>query len=101
MLSREAFDQSIRDLFAQPRTLVFGAETADAARRRFAIALMRLVARTAGDVLVVTHGTVLTLFVAETTGVEPYAFWKRQQMPFAVSLTLPDLRLERTIVLND
>jgi broad specificity phosphatase PhoE len=100
MLSRAAFDQSIRDLFAQPRTLVFGAETADGARRRFTIALMRLVARTAGDVLVVTHGTVLTLFVAETTGVEPYAFWKRQQMPFAVNLTLPDLRLERTTFLG-
>jgi broad specificity phosphatase PhoE len=97
MLSREAFDQNIRDLFARPGERVFGAETANQARRRFTAALMRLVTRTGGDVLVVSHGTVITLFVAEATGVEPFAFWKRQEMPFAVSLSLPELRLERTI----
>lgn len=100
MLSREAFDQNIRDLFARPGALVFGAETADQARRRFTMALMRLVTRTTGDVVVVTHGTVMTLFVAEATGVDPFAFWRRQQMPFAVRLTLPELRLESTTFLG-
>ena len=101
MLPREEFDEAIRDLFARPGELVFGAETADQARRRFTMAVMRLLARAAGDVVVVTHGTVMSLFVAEATGLEPFAFWKRQQMPFAVSLTLPELRLDRTIALSD
>jgi len=100
MLSREQFEQNIRDLFARPTQLVFGAETADQARRRFTMALMRVVSRTTGDVMVVTHGTVMTLFVAEATGLEPFAFWKRQQMPFAVTLTLPELQLETTTFLT-
>jgi broad specificity phosphatase PhoE len=97
LLSRDEFERRVRDLFARPGELVFGAETADQARRRFTVAAMRLVIASAGDVIIVTHGTVMTLFVAEATGIEPFAFWKRQQMPFAVTLTLPDLRLERTI----
>ena len=100
ILSREAFEQKIRDLFARPGELVFGAETADHARRRFTAALMRLVTREPGDVVVVSHGTVMTLFVAEVTGVEPFAFWKRQQMPFAVMLTLPELELDATVFLE-
>lgn len=94
MLSREAFDAKIRDLFARPSELVFGAETADQARRRFTLALMRVVARVPDDVVAVTHGTVMTLFVAEATGIEPFAFWKRQEMPCAATLVLPELRLE-------
>lgn len=100
LLSREAFDQNIRDLFARPDDCVFGAETPNQARRRFTLAVMRLVTRTAGDVVVISHGTVITLFVAEATGLEPFAFWKRQQMPFGVTLTLPELRLERTIFIE-
>jgi broad specificity phosphatase PhoE len=101
MLSRDTFEQSVRNLFARPTELVFGAETADQARRRFTLAVMRLVTRSISDVMIVTHGTVMTLFVAEATGVEPFAFWKRQEMPFAVTLTLPELRLAGTTSLND
>jgi hypothetical protein len=46
------------------------------------------------------HGTVMTLFVAEVAGVEPFAFWKRQEMPFAVTLTLPELALAGTTFLS-
>ena len=94
LLSRDEFEQKIRELFTRPSDLVFGAETADQARRRFTMALMRLVTRVTGDLVVVTHGTVMALFVAEATGVEPFGFWKRQEMPFAVTLTLPALALE-------
>jgi broad specificity phosphatase PhoE len=90
-MSRDAFDRRIRELFARPAERVFGAESADEARRRFTIALMRLVTRAAGDVVVVSHGTVITLFVAGAAGVEPFAFWKNLEMPCAVTLTLPDL----------
>jgi broad specificity phosphatase PhoE len=93
MLPRDDFERKIRDLFARPAELVFGAETADQARRRFTRALMPLLARSTGDVVAVSHGTVMTLFVAQATGVEPFAFWKRQEMPCAVTLTIPELRL--------
>ena len=100
MLSRDVFERRIAELFSKPDQLVLGAETADQARRRFTAAVMRLLTRHAGDVIVVSHGTVITLFVAEVAGVEPFAFWKRQEMPFAVTLTLPELRLERTTFLT-
>jgi broad specificity phosphatase PhoE len=100
MLTRDAFEQKIRELFARPNDLIFGVETADQARRRFTMAVMRLVVLQQGDVMVVTHGTVMALFVAEAAGMDPFALWRRQEMPCAVTLTLPDLRVERTTTLN-
>jgi broad specificity phosphatase PhoE len=99
-MSRDAFEQKVRDLFACPAERVFGAESADQARRRFTMALMRVVTRASGDLVVVSHGTVMTLFVAEVAGVEPFGFWKRQEMPFAVTLTLPELQLTGTTFLS-
>jgi broad specificity phosphatase PhoE len=93
LIEREAYEERIRDLFARPSERVFGAESADEARRRFTMAVMRLVTSSRGDVVAVTHGTVLTLFVAEAVGVEPFAFWRRLGLPCAVTLSLPDLKL--------
>ncbi|MGH9350441.1 MAG: histidine phosphatase family protein [Vicinamibacterales bacterium] len=101
LLSREAFEQRIRELFDRPNEVAFGAETAEEARRRFTTALMPIVARAEGDVVVVTHGTVMSLFVADATGAEPFAFWKRQEMPCAVTLRLPELTLEGATFLTD
>lgn len=93
MLSRDQFEDRVRQMFARPHELGFGTETAEQARRRFSMALMRLVARSSNDVIAVSHGTVMTLFVAEATGVEPFAFWKSLEMPCAVTLELPELRV--------
>lgn len=93
MLSRDQFEARIRELFARPSELVFGAETADQARRRFTLALMRLITRAPQDVVVVSHGTVMTLFVAEAAGVDPFSFWTRLDMPCAVTLSIPELEL--------
>jgi broad specificity phosphatase PhoE len=95
MLSRDQFESCIREMFARPTELVFGAETADRARLRFTIAVMRLIARTTGDVVAVSHGTVITLFAAEAAGVEPFAFWKRLEMPCAIEFSIPDLAMTR------
>lgn len=93
MLSRDQFEDRIRQMFARPGDLVFGAETAEHARRRFTLALMRLIAQSSDDIVAVSHGTVMTLFVAAATGTEPFAFWKNLDMPCAVTLALPDLAL--------
>jgi 2,3-bisphosphoglycerate-dependent phosphoglycerate mutase len=83
-LSRPDFEAAIRRLFAEPDTLVFGQETATQAYTRFAWAVERaLAARPAGDVALVTHGTVMTLYAERHAGVEPFAFWQ--------ALTMPDL----------
>ena len=74
----------IRRLFAEPDALVFGQETATQAYTRFAGAVERaLAAHPDGDVALVTHGTVMTLYAERHAGVEPVAFWQ--------ALTMPDL----------
>ena len=92
-MSREGFESRVRELFARPAECVFGSESADAARRRFTTAVMRLLPRARGDIVVVSHGTVMTLFVAEVAGVEPFRFWKSLGMPAAVTLSVPELTL--------
>jgi broad specificity phosphatase PhoE len=95
LMTREAFELKVRELFARPSEKVFGSESADRARRRFTMAVMKLVASTPGDVIVVAHGTVITLFVAEAAGVQPFDFWRKLDMPSLTRLTLPELKLAR------
>jgi broad specificity phosphatase PhoE len=99
ILTRDDFEARVRSLFARPADVVFGVESADRARLRFTQAVMRLLLRAREDVIVVSHGTVMTLFVAEAAGVEPFAFWKGLEMPCAVTLSLPELRLVSRSVL--
>jgi hypothetical protein len=53
-----------------------------------------------GDIVVVTHGTVLTLAVAERCMLDPFHFWQRLGLPSAVSLTVPDMTLEQVTNVN-
>jgi broad specificity phosphatase PhoE len=88
-LDRPNFEASIRRLFVEPDTLVFGLETATQAYTRFAGAVARtLAAHPAGDVALVTHGTVMTLYAERHAGVEPFAFWQALTMPDLVVLPI-------------
>jgi broad specificity phosphatase PhoE len=96
-----AFQAAAALFFRQPDDLVFGLETARQAEQRFAAAVGQVLARyPAGNLAIVTHGTVLTLFVARHNQVDRYAFWRSLGLPALVALTLPELRiaaLETTI----
>jgi broad specificity phosphatase PhoE len=86
-LSRPVFEASIRRLFAEPDMLVFGQERATQTYTRFAGAVRRaLAAHPDGDVALVTHGTVMTLYAERHAGVEPFAFWQALRMPDLVAL---------------
>jgi broad specificity phosphatase PhoE len=85
------FQRRVRELFERPRDLVYGTETGEQARRRFKRAVANLLATDSDDVIVVSHGTVMTLFVSAAAGVEPFAFWQSLEMPCAVTLTPPAL----------
>src|SRR5262249_6005844 len=68
LLDAAAFQAAIARFFAHPEAIVFGAESAAQALARFSHAVSGLIARApAGDTLLVTHGTVLALFVAAVT----------------------------------
>lgn len=93
-----SFEATVREIFARPDELVFGAETASAARERFAAAVARQIAATpTGDLAIVAHGTVISLFVAAHNPLDPFALWQALGLPAFVVLALPDLRLIETV----
>ena len=101
----EEFQAAVASFFDQPDELVIGRETASQAKMRFGEAVQRLLIRhTTGSVVVVAHGTIISLYVARHAGVEPLPLWRRLGLPSFVVLSLPDLdmldvveRVERDI----
>jgi 2,3-bisphosphoglycerate-dependent phosphoglycerate mutase len=92
---RDQFEATMARFFHHQKELIFGDETAAQARKRFAEAIETVLrtSRGKGDILVVTHGTVLTLFVAAFNPIDPFAFWQRLALPDLVTLRLPDCAL--------
>ena len=90
------FEAAVEQLFEKPGELVLGAETAEQALARFSAAIDRVVDADQ-DNIVVTHGTVMTLYVASVAGVEPKRLWRRLDTPSFVVLDLPDLDVHRVV----
>jgi broad specificity phosphatase PhoE len=92
--SAEDFEAAVARFFAHPSALVFGRETADQARERFARAVdVVIAAHPSGNLVVVAHGTVIALFVAARIGIEPFLLWRRLGLPSFVVLSLPNMAL--------
>lgn len=88
----EAYRAQIRELFARPDEPVFGAETARAAIIRFTAALdAALASATERSIGVVTHGTVISLYVAHRFGMDGYTLWWRLGLPALVVTDAPGL----------
>ncbi|MGI8690651.1 MAG: histidine phosphatase family protein [Thermomicrobiales bacterium] len=93
-LDSDELEATIARFFAEPDRRIMGNETADEAHARFAAAVADVCARhRQGNIVIVAHGTVITLFVARRTGREPFPFWKRLSLPSFVALSLPDFRV--------
>jgi broad specificity phosphatase PhoE len=87
------FHAAVRRFFAHPDDLVFGTETAAAAESRFTAAIHRLLIQTPrGTLIVVAHGTVITLFAAAHSELAPFPLWQSLGLPSYVVLSLPELR---------
>ena len=84
------FEAAVEQLFDKPDELVLGTETASQALRRFTAAIDRVMDAGQADNIVVTHGTVMTLYAASVAGVEPVGLWRRLETPSYVVLGLPD-----------
>lgn len=46
---------------------------------------------------IISHGTVMTLFIARDTGLAPLTFWKSLGLPAFVVLSLPELRVVEVV----
>lgn len=93
-LSQPEFDAGVERLLRSGRDLVFGDESADAVFKRMCRALDR--ARSAdpdGDVVAVTHGTALSLYVGRMLGRDAAALWRQLGFSTAAILSGTELRL--------
>jgi broad specificity phosphatase PhoE len=89
----EIFHRRVEEFFSSPTELVFGSETADQAHERFSVALTNLLQSYSESTVVVTHGTVLSLFVGRKTGMAPLSLWRRLGLPSYVVLDRSSLQI--------
>ncbi|MCF2145604.1 histidine phosphatase family protein [Desmonostoc muscorum LEGE 12446] len=100
-VEEKKFFETLEAFFATLDKLVMGLETATQANQRFQQAVENIIAKTPhDDVMIVAHGTVMTLFVAGCTGIEPFQFWRQLGQPMAIVLLLPDFNSLEIITLN-
>jgi broad specificity phosphatase PhoE len=102
--SKAEFEAHVAELFAKPDQLVFGGETAHTARARFSSAVQTVLAErpaeTVSNVVIVAHGTVITLFAAHHDPIAvpvPFALWQRLGLPSIVVFSRPTLALQTVI----
>ena len=95
---QEQFETTVALFFAAPDTLVFGEETATQAHARFAAAVDSILAAYPDQtVVIVAHGTVISLWLAHQAGLAPFPLWQRLGLPSFVVLARPDLILEKVV----
>lgn len=93
----ETFQAAIARLFDHPDDLVYGEETAAQASSRFRGAVNQAIERTAGETAVVTHGTVISLFVAEAANMHPFPLWESLGLPSYIEFLCPEMRLSKVV----
>jgi broad specificity phosphatase PhoE len=88
-LSYEAFQISIRDFFLKPDELVLGRETANQAYTRFYRAVHSILNEHRNKtVIIVTHGTIISLFVSRLTGSSDLELWNQLGLPSFIAMDL-------------
>jgi broad specificity phosphatase PhoE len=98
-LAHEEFQALIHEFFQKPKELVFGKETADQAHARFYRSVHSILNEHANKtVIIVTHGTVISLFVARLTGRSDFEIWNMLGLPSFIAL---DLHSNTLIVRNN
>lgn len=85
-----AFRGKMVEFFSRPDELVFGQESADAALKRFECAIHQLVGESEDDEMVVTHGTVMSLFLASGGNGSPMDLWSALASPDHIAVQWPN-----------
>jgi broad specificity phosphatase PhoE len=88
-LSHDVFQLSMREFFQKPDELVFGRETANQAHARFYRVVHSILNEHKNKtVIIVTHGTVISLFVSRLTGSSELELWNKLGLPSFVAMDL-------------
>jgi broad specificity phosphatase PhoE len=89
-LNKEDFEERVNEFFRFPETLTFGNETAHQANQRFSNVISKITEEhPAGNIAIVSHGTVIALWLAHRVGIDPFHMWKQLTMPSFVVVPLP------------
>jgi len=97
MPSRE-FLSMLALFFRERDRLVLGRETATEAATRFQNAIDRIVStHDSGNIVVVTHGTVLALFAADHEAGDAFTFYRKLGLPSLMTFSIPEYRLEEIV----
>lgn len=91
--STQEFEQAVEEFFSKPTRLVLGSETATQARDRVTTAIDAVLEGGTEDAIVVTHGTVMALYLARIANVEPMRFWRELETPCFVEVETPRMRV--------
>ena len=97
----QEFEQAIDEFFSQPSRLVLGSETASQARDRFTAAIDAVLEADSGDAIVITHGTVMTLYLARVADIQPMSLWQELRTPCLVEVELPHIRVGPIVVAGE
>lgn len=92
------FEQAIEEFFSQPSRLVLGSETASQACDRLTGAIDAVLEADSLDAIVVTHGTVMTLYLAKLADIPPMDFWRELRTPCLVEVEIPTMRVGPIVV---
>ena len=91
LMSKEQFSAKVEEFLCNPDQLVLGTKTAVQARDRMVTAINEVVKAGHSDSIVVTHGTVMTLYMAAVAGVRSLCFWRQLGLPSFVALSTPSM----------
>jgi broad specificity phosphatase PhoE len=81
-LSKDDFQKTVKEFFSKPTELVFGDETAEQSYERFDQAVRSVLNYHHGKTIVlVAHGTVISLFVSRLTGIHDFSLWNELGLP--------------------
>lgn len=89
----EDFRAAVLDMLARPGERVFGEETASESLARFSTTLEGVMAEERGHVVAVTHGTVMSLWLAPVLGLPAAEIWTELGFCGTAVLQWPSRRL--------
>jgi broad specificity phosphatase PhoE len=88
-LSRDEFESAVQNFFDHPNELVFGNETANQSHQRFHNAVNAVLNKFINQtIVIIAHGTVISLFVSRRTGASDFSLWSELGLPSFVVLDM-------------
>ena len=84
-------DDLIIDCIRNPDKLIWGNETVSEATNRFGEVVERFLAYDQTEnVAIVSHGTVISMFVAQQLNIDPVSLWKSMGLPWLIEIDWPN-----------